>query len=148
MWQFLVEGGPVMFFLVAASVVSVAFIIERGMVLQRKKVIPPELQKAVDPQSGFGLDRLGYAYAVAGRKSEALKTLAELQALAGRKYVPPHSFAYIYAGLGDKERAFEWLEKGYTGRDDSLTRLKTEPLFDSLRSDPRYTDLMRRVGLR
>ena len=105
-----------------------------------------ELQKTVDPQSGFGLDLLGCAYGIAGRKSEALKTLAELQALAGRKYIPPHSFAYIYAGLGDKERAFEWLEKGYTGRDDSLTRLKTEPLFDSLRSDPRYTDLMRRVG--
>jgi serine/threonine-protein kinase len=106
-----------------------------------------ELQKAVDPQSGFGLDRLGWAYGVAGRKSEALKTLTELQALAERKYVPPHSFAYIYAGLGDKERAFEWLEKGYTGRDDALTRLKTEPMFDSLRSDPRFTDLMRRVGL-
>ena len=106
-----------------------------------------ELQKTVDPQSGFGLDLLGCAYGIAGRKSEALKTLAELQALAGRKYIPPHSFAYIYAGLGDKERAFEWLEKGYTGRDDTLTRLKTEPLFDSLRSDPRYTDLMRRVGL-
>ena len=105
-----------------------------------------ELQKTVDPQSGFGLDLLGCAYGVAGRKSEALKTLAELQALAGRKYIPPHSFAYIYAGLGDKERAFEWLEKGYTERDDTLTRLKTEPLFDSLRSDPRYTDLMRRVG--
>jgi serine/threonine-protein kinase len=106
-----------------------------------------ELQKAVDPQSGFGLDRLGWAYGVAGRKSEALKTLTELQALAERKYVPPHSFAYIYAGLGDKERAFEWLEKGYTGRDDALTRLKTEPMFDSLRPDPRFTDLMRRVGL-
>ena len=106
-----------------------------------------ELQKTVDPQSGFGLDLLGCAYGVAGRKSEALKTLAELQALAGRKYIPPHSFAYIYAGLGDKERAFEWLEKGYTERDDTLTRLKTEPLFDSLRSDPRYPDLMRRVGL-
>jgi eukaryotic-like serine/threonine-protein kinase len=105
-----------------------------------------ELQKTVDPQSGFGLDLLGCAYGIAGRKSEALKTLAELQALAGRKYIPPHSFAYIYAGLGDKERAFEWLEKGYTGRDDSLTKLKTDPLFDSLRSDPRYTDLMRRVG--
>jgi serine/threonine-protein kinase len=106
-----------------------------------------ELQKTVDPQSGFGLDLLGCAYGVAGRKSEALKTLAELQALAGRKYIPPHSFAYIYAGLGDKERAFEWLEKGYTERDDTLTKLKTDPLFDSLRSDPRYTDLMRRVGL-
>jgi serine/threonine protein kinase/Tfp pilus assembly protein PilF len=106
-----------------------------------------ELQKTVDPQGGFGLDLLGCAYGVAGRKSEALKTLAELQALAGRKYIPPHSFAYIYAGLGDKERAFEWLEKGYTERDDSLTKLKTDPLFDSLRSDPRYPDLMRRVGL-
>ena len=106
-----------------------------------------ELQKGVDPQSGDRLDRLGYAYAVAGRKSEALETLAELQALAERKYMPPHSIAHIYAGLGEKERAFQWLEKAYAGRDDGLTQLKVDPLFDSLRSDPRFIDLVRRVGL-
>ena len=55
--------------------------------------------------------------------------------------------ARIYAGLGDKEQAFKWLEKGYEERTDQLTRLKVDPTFDGLRSDPRLIDLMRRVGL-
>jgi serine/threonine protein kinase/tetratricopeptide (TPR) repeat protein len=107
----------------------------------------PELQKSADPQSGDGLAQLGYAYAMAGRKSEALKTLADLEALANRRYSSPVRIACVYAGLGDKERAFEWLEKGYAGRSDHLTQLKTEPMFDSLRSDLRFADLLRRVGL-
>jgi len=106
-----------------------------------------ELEKAVDRESGFGLERLGCAYAAAGRKNDALKKIAELQSLAERKYIPPMWFARIYVSLGDKERAFEWLEKAYAGRDDALTHLKTDPLLDSLRADPRFADLMRRVGL-
>jgi tetratricopeptide (TPR) repeat protein len=107
----------------------------------------PELQRSADSQSGDGLAQLGYAYAMAGRKSETLKTLADLEALAKRRYSSPVRIACIYVGLGDKERAFEWLEKGYVGRSDHLTQLKTEPMFDSLRSDPRFGDLLRRVGL-
>lgn len=106
----------------------------------------PELQQFVDPQSGDGLTQLGYSYAMAGRKSEALKTLAELEAVAQRRYSSPVRIACIYVGLGDKERAFEWLEKGFTGRSDHLTQLKMDPMFDSLRADPRFADLLRRVG--
>jgi serine/threonine protein kinase/tetratricopeptide (TPR) repeat protein len=106
----------------------------------------PELQQFVDPQSGDGLTQLGYSYAMAGRKSEALKILADLEALAARRYSSPVRNASIYAGLGDKERAFEWLEKGYAGRSDHLTQLKMDPMFDSLRADPRFADLLRRVG--
>ena len=106
----------------------------------------PELQKFVDPQSGDGLTQLGYSYAMAGRKSEALKILADLEALAERRYSSPVRNACIYSGLGDKERAFEWLEKGYAGRSDHLTQLKMDPMFDSLRADPRFADLLRRVG--
>jgi TolB-like protein/Flp pilus assembly protein TadD len=107
----------------------------------------PELQRVIDPQSGDGLAQLGYAYAMTGRKADALKVVAELEALAARRYSSPLRIAYIYAALGDKERAFEWLEKGYAGRSDHLTQLKTECMFDNLRSDQRFTDLMRRVGL-
>jgi serine/threonine protein kinase/TolB-like protein/Tfp pilus assembly protein PilF len=107
----------------------------------------PELQKSADPQTGDGLAQLGYAYAMAGRKSEALKTLADLEALADRRYSSPVRIACVYVGMGDKERAFEWLEKGYAGRSDHLTQLKTDPMFDSLRSDQRFADLLRRVGL-
>ena len=107
----------------------------------------PELKKGVDPRSGEGLDRLGYTCALAGRKSEALKTLAELQALADRKYISPYALARVYSGLGEKERVFQWLEKAYAGRDDGMTKLKADPIFDSLHSDQRFTDLARRVGL-
>ena len=107
----------------------------------------PEMQRAFDSQTADGLAQLGYAYAVAGRKSEALKALAGLQLLSERKYVSPVRIARIYVGLGDRERAFEWLEKGYAGRSDHLTQLKTDPTFDSLRSDPRFADLLRRVRL-
>ena len=108
----------------------------------------PELQKFVDPQSGDGLTQLGYSYAMAGRKPEALKTLAELEAVAQRRYSSPVRIACIYIGLGDKERAFEWLEKGFTGRSDHLTQLKMDPMFDSLRPDPRFAALLRRVGFK
>lgn len=104
-----------------------------------------ELQKNRGRSVVLGL--LGYAYAVAGRKAEALKALAELQALSGRRYISPYEIARIYVGLGEKEQAFEWLEKAYQGRSDYLTRLQVDPTFDSLRSDPRFADLVRRVGL-
>lgn len=106
----------------------------------------PELQKFVDPESGDGLTQLGYSYAMAGRKAEALKTLAELEAVAKRRYSSPVRVACIYIGLGDKERAFEWLEKGFTGRSDHLTQLKMDPMFDSLRADPRFNSLLQRIG--
>ena len=106
----------------------------------------PELQRSVDAESGDGLAQLGFAYAMAGRKAEALKTLADLEALAARRYSSPVRNASIYSGLGDKERALEWLEKGYAGRSDHLTQLKTECMFDRLRTDPRFADLLRRVG--
>ena len=107
----------------------------------------PELQGVIDPNSGSGMVQLGYAYAMAGRKADALKVAAELEALATRKYSSPVRIACIYAGLGDKDRAFEWLEKGYADRSDHLTQLKTECMFDSLRDDQRFKDLMGRVGL-
>jgi serine/threonine protein kinase/TolB-like protein/Flp pilus assembly protein TadD len=106
----------------------------------------PELQRVIDPQSGDGMAQLGYAYAMGGRKADALKVVSDLQSLAERRYSSPVRIACIYAGLGDKDRAFEWLEKGYAGRSDHLTQLLTECMFDSLRADERFTDLMRRVG--
>jgi adenylate cyclase len=106
----------------------------------------PELQRSVDPENGDGFAQLGFSYGMAGRKTEALKIISELEALAKRRYSSPVRIACVYAGLGDKERAFEWLEKGYAGRSDHLTQMKTESMFDSLREDPRFIDLMRRVG--
>jgi hypothetical protein len=59
----------------------------------------------------------------------------------------PETIATVYAGLGDRDKAFEWLEKAYQERSPRLTWLKVEPMLDSIRSDPRYADLLRRMGL-
>jgi TolB-like protein/DNA-binding winged helix-turn-helix (wHTH) protein/Flp pilus assembly protein TadD len=90
---------------------------------------------------------LGHVYAVSGKKSEARTVLDELKQLSGREYVPAPSIALIYAGLGEKDHAFAWLDKGYEERSFQMQWIKIEPRWDSLRSDPRFQDLMRRVGL-
>ncbi|MBA3257662.1 MAG: protein kinase [Pyrinomonadaceae bacterium] len=106
-----------------------------------------ELRKAGELQEHYIIKaELGYVYAVSGRKAEALKTLDELKELSKQKYVSPYYAARIYAGLGDRKQAFEWLEKGYQSRSDQILRLGTDAAFDSLRGDPRLIDLMRRVG--
>jgi tetratricopeptide (TPR) repeat protein len=90
---------------------------------------------------------LAYAYAMAGRRDEALKILNEQKRLAKKAPISPYNFAIIYTGLGDKDRAFEWLQKGYEQRARLVYRLKSRPMFDSLRSDPRYAELLRKMGL-
>ncbi len=73
--------------------------------------------------------------------------LAQLQELSSELFVSPYHIAVIYAGLGQKDQALAWLEKAYAERDGSLVLLRVDPGLDSLRSDPRYADLVRRVGL-
>ena len=90
---------------------------------------------------------LAHAYAVSGNREEAQKIIAELQELAKSKYVSSFQIAAIYAGLGEKDQAFAWLEKAYEERSDGLVNLNAEQRFDSLRSDPRFKDLARRIGL-
>ena len=108
-----------------------------------------EFQKAItlSEHNPALIARLGHAYAVAGRRDDAGKVLDELVKLSRRRYVPPYSIAQIYAGLGQKDVAFSWLEKAYKERATYLANLKSEHTLDSLRSDPRFTDLLRRVGL-
>jgi Flp pilus assembly protein TadD len=108
-----------------------------------------EFQKAValfrgDPMQ---LAVLGHGYAVAGKRSEAQKIINELTELSKRRYFPPYFIALIYVGLGDKNKAFELLEKVFAERSANLTVLQAEPMFDPVRSDPRFQDLLRRVGL-
>jgi len=81
---------------------------------------------------------IGYVYGRMGRAAEARKVITDLQEQSKKGYVAPTNFAKIYIGLGDKDQAFTWLEKGYQQRDFWLTFLKCDPIFDSLRSDPRF----------
>jgi DNA-binding winged helix-turn-helix (wHTH) protein/TolB-like protein/Flp pilus assembly protein TadD len=90
---------------------------------------------------------LACAYALAGKQTEARRVLAELLRTAKAKYVSPYSFAMIYATLGDKDQAFEWLEKDLKEHGDDLVFLRIEGRLDNLRSDPRFADLVRQVGI-
>jgi len=90
---------------------------------------------------------VGYAYALSGQRNEALRVLAELKERSKREYVPPTAPALIYTALGDKDQAFAWLDRAYAERDSYLVYLKPYPLFDSLRSDPRFTRLLKQMHL-
>lgn len=93
------------------------------------------------------LGLLGYGYAVAGKRGEAQAILKELEELQTRRHVSSLEIALIYIGLEDRDHAFTWLEKAYRERAWMLGFLKVEPIFDSLRSEQRFTELMRRVSL-
>ena len=90
---------------------------------------------------------LGHALALSGKREEALNVLAELKQIATTRYVSAYSFAIVYAGLGDKDHALQWLEKAYESRAPDALYLKSDPLLENLRSDSRFQDLIRRVGL-
>jgi TolB-like protein/DNA-binding winged helix-turn-helix (wHTH) protein/Flp pilus assembly protein TadD len=102
---------------------------------------------AVSGRAPAALGVLGFAYGTAGRKREANKVLNELFQLRKRRYVTPMSFTYVYVGLGDKDQAFAWLEKSYQEGSNPIAFFKVSPTIDSLRSDPRFSDLLRRIGL-
>jgi TolB-like protein/Tfp pilus assembly protein PilF len=93
------------------------------------------------------LAELGYAYAATGRRPDALQILRELTKRAREQYVSPYAFALIYTGIGNKDQAFAWLDRAYEERASTLPFLKTNPTLASLRSDPRFLALLRRMGL-
>jgi tetratricopeptide (TPR) repeat protein len=93
------------------------------------------------------LANIGYIYAAAGKRDEAIKILNEVKAQTREHYNLETPIAAIYAALGDKDQAFAWLEKGYEDRDHGVADLKVDRRFDTLRSEPRFTDLLRRLNL-
>jgi DNA-binding winged helix-turn-helix (wHTH) protein/TolB-like protein/Tfp pilus assembly protein PilF len=108
-----------------------------------------EFQKAI-PLSGDSPDEpaeLARAYALAGKRDQALKIIEDLKKLSERKYMSPTAVSAIYGALGDKNQAFALLNKAFDERDSVLIMLKVEPMFDPLRSDPRFLELTRRIGL-
>jgi serine/threonine protein kinase/TolB-like protein/Flp pilus assembly protein TadD len=90
---------------------------------------------------------LGHTYVLAGRRDEALGILEEMKRLAASRHVSSYHFTIIHAALGEKDEAFEWLEKSYSAREEALVWLKVDPRLDTIRTDPRFIDLQRRVGL-
>jgi serine/threonine protein kinase/Flp pilus assembly protein TadD len=108
-----------------------------------------EFQASVsNPGMGtLAMANLAHAYAVSGKTREARGVLAKLKERAEKNYISPYQLAAVYAGLGDKQQAFEWLEKGYAERSTWMVYMKWDPRFANLRSDPRFQDLVRRIGL-
>lgn len=108
-----------------------------------------ELEKAMS-LSGDNpayVSALGYTYAVAGDKKRARSVLLELRQTSKKRYVPPYCVATIYAGLEEKDAAFSELEKAYAERSFLFPILHLDPQLDSLRSDPRFADLVHRLNL-
>ncbi len=109
-----------------------------------------ELQRAATLSSRLPavLAAMAYCHALAGDKSRAEELLNELEQISAKRYVSPFDLALSHIGLGQKDQAFEWLQKGVEDRSSWLIWLKVEPVFDGLRSDLRFRELVSRVGLR
>ena len=115
----------------------------------RRSEAIPEYQKAValSQQNTDPVASLAYAYANAGKKSEAEKTLSDFLQRSETSYLSPYMIATVYAGLGNKKKAFEYLEKAYQERTPDLPYfLRADLRMDTLRSDPRFQDPLRRMN--
>jgi serine/threonine protein kinase/tetratricopeptide (TPR) repeat protein len=129
----------------ALSILGRAYI---GKAMYKEAIAVLERASSLYPTSTIYPTDLGRAYALAGRREEARNVLDKLGTLAKEEYLPPKAAATIYASLGEKDKAFEWLEKAYQDRSLAIgVSLKTYPAFDSLRSDPRFQDLLNRMNL-
>ena len=121
-----------------------------GHIYERKQMYPEAIAALQDSvrlsKDDAALGYLGNALAVAGRNEDALRVLSDLQRISKERHVSPYSIALLYVGLGDKNRAFEWLERTYAERSPKLVYLKVEPQLDPLRSDPRFGTLMAKMG--
>lgn len=134
-------------YFVAAHIYLARAYLQKGMY---KEAIA-EFQKANTISVGRAVTggELGHAYAVAGRRDDAVKALDQLKEQWKRTNIPSNLYyiGLIHTGLGEKDRGLEWLQKAYEERYPWLVHLKVEPRLDPLRSDPRFRDLLRRVGL-
>jgi serine/threonine protein kinase/tetratricopeptide (TPR) repeat protein len=124
-----------------------------GLVLRKTGCYEPAItegEKAVNLSGGSPLMRaaLAHTFGTAGRTKEAFQMLDDLTELAKQKYVAPYFFAGIHIGLGENDRAIEYLEKSYEEHSHWLIYLHLDPNMDALRDDPRFQDLLQRVGLR
>ena len=109
----------------------------------------PQMEKAVALTRGAAIPtaNLGYVRARLGQRDEARQILQQLAESAKERYTPALAFAVVHVGLGEKDQALSWLEKAYEERFNRLAYLRREPVWDPLRADPRFTDLLRRINL-
>jgi TolB-like protein/Tfp pilus assembly protein PilF len=114
----------------------------------KEAVTECERAAAILSAAPYALSALGYVYAVSGKKTEAQNVLDQLKGLSQQKYISARFAASVCAGLGEKDKAFELLRAAYEDRSLQIgPGIKADPTLDSLRSDPRFLDLLRRIGL-
>ena len=106
-----------------------------------------KLARTLSEGSPLIVGHLGYAYGLSGARKEAAQTVSELQVMAAREYVPSSALAIVHAGMGNKAEALDWLDRAYEEHDFSLVFLQVAPWFESLRGDPRFEQLTRRMQL-
>jgi tetratricopeptide (TPR) repeat protein len=114
--------------------------LERGLAELRRA-------KELDPHNPDVMSALGYAYAVAGDRDAAQRVIEELHQQSQASYVSPYFFAVIDGALGENDQAFNLLDRAYDDRSFFIAWLKVEPMVNPLRTDPRFTDLLKKVGL-
>jgi TolB-like protein/Flp pilus assembly protein TadD len=123
-----------------------------GMVYEQKGMYEEaieEYQKAINAagRSSAILAQLGHAYAMSGKRNEAISLVGEIKNMLDQSFRSPYDLAILYTGLGEREDAFEQLNKAYEETSGWIMYLKVEPQFDSLRADPRYGSLLQRLNL-
>jgi tetratricopeptide (TPR) repeat protein len=129
----------------ASHFVSALALEQKG---QLEKAIP-EFRASADLSGRWPLfvGAYGHACAAAGNRDEALKIIAELRDTSVRKYVSSFAVATVYAGSRDTDRTLDWLEKAYEERGTWMIFLNVHPYFDFLRAEPRFQNLLRKMGL-
>jgi TolB-like protein/tetratricopeptide (TPR) repeat protein len=123
-----------------------------GTALVEKRLYPEalsEFRKATELSKGNAepIMMTGYTWAMAGDSAKARAVLAELKSLSGQRYVPAEHIAMLCSALGEKDEAFVWLDKACENREVRLCRLKVDPRWESIRSDPRFVAILKRIGL-
>jgi TolB-like protein/Tfp pilus assembly protein PilF len=115
--------------------------------LYREGLLALEKFSALSRTSPMSRALVGYSHARLGERSAALRIIEELTSASEHSFIPAFLYALVYAGLEDKDQAFGWLEKAYEERFNRLAYLKQDALWDPLRSDPRFIDMLRRLGI-
>lgn len=123
-----------------------------GMALVEKARFDEAIQAleravAISGRNPMILGTLAGAYARGGHLARAREIVHELVSLRKTRYVTPGAFVFAYMGLGEHHQAFDWLERGYAERTTIMKFIRVNPMFDPVRADPRFVDLVRRVGL-
>ena len=131
-------------FAAAYEILGISYVIKGR---NAEAIAAVEKAAELSKRAGVTLGSMGYVYAAAGKRAEAIAVIKELEEKYARKEAIGLDVAAVYAGLGDKDKAFEWLEKDFQTRNGKLAVMRWETPYKPLRDDPRYKDLLKRIGL-